>query len=190
MVVIFDEVVKEEISVLVNAPEGMTIASVEMLARCSVPGLSACNKVRSVRHIAGDAAAVAAYGKADWVVSVGVNGETVLGMNDRVFEVLREVLAELNSATGKFPTWPTDPVHAGAVVVEELGELMKAVLEQTYEPMKAKPDQVRKEAVQTAAMAIRFMLSMDENYSYRPAEQHVQGAAKDNVSCVESNEWP
>ena len=34
---------------------------------------------------------------------------------------LNEVLAELNRATTKFPTWPTDPLHALAVLGEEFG---------------------------------------------------------------------
>lgn len=40
-----------------------------------------------------------------------------------------DVLAELERATRKFPTWPTDPLHAVVVLGEEFGELTKAVLE-------------------------------------------------------------
>jgi hypothetical protein len=84
------------------------------------------------------------------------------------------VLAELELATTKFPTWPTDPLHALAVLGEEFGELGKAVLQSVYEPHKVKPGEVRAEAVQTAAMALRFLMSLDA-YVYAPGEQHQQG---------------
>src|SRR5690606_4585435 len=53
------------------------------------------------------------------------------------------VLAEVECATRKFPTWPTDPLHALAVLGEEFGELTKAVLQLTYEPHKVSADDVR-----------------------------------------------
>ena len=40
--------------------------------------------------------------------------------------ILHEVMAEVARATQKFPTWPTDPLHALAVLGEEFGELTKA----------------------------------------------------------------
>lgn len=57
---------------------------------------------------------------------------------------------------------------------EEFGELQKAVLQVTYEPHKATRDEVRKEAIQTAAMALRFIASLDE-YHYARGLQHYQG---------------
>lgn len=86
------------------------------------------------------------------------------------------VLAELARATVKFPTWPTDPLHAVAVVGEEAGELHKAVLQAVYEPHKSTPEDVATEAVQTAAMALRFLMSLDR-YRYTRGEQHSQAAA-------------
>jgi|GEM_PF-2134366 len=83
-------------------------------------------------------------------------------------------LAEVEKATRKFPTWPTDPLHALAVLGEEFGELTKDVLQMVYEPHKTSTDNVRKECIQTAAMALRFMASLDR-YEYRPGEQHSQG---------------
>jgi hypothetical protein len=87
--------------------------------------------------------------------------------------VFDEVLHEVGRATVKFPTWPTDPLHALAVLGEEFGELTKDVLQLTYEPSKTNLDNVRKEAIQTAAMALRFLASLDR-YEYRQAEQHSQ----------------
>jgi hypothetical protein len=83
------------------------------------------------------------------------------------------VLAELNRAVDRFPTWPSDPLHAIAVLGEEFGELTKAVLQSVYEPHKVLPGEVRSEAIQTAAMALRFLLSLDR-YRYLPSDQHPQ----------------
>ena len=84
------------------------------------------------------------------------------------------VLAEVHRARAKFPTWPTDPLHALAVLGEEFGELTKAVMHVVYEPdVGDTAREVREEAVQTAAMALRFVASLGE-YVYRPGEQHQQ----------------
>ena len=83
------------------------------------------------------------------------------------------VLAEVAKATQKFPTWPTDPLHALAVLGEEYGELNKAVLQFVYEPHKTSADEIRTEAIQTAAMALRFLASLDR-YQYTPGNQHHQ----------------
>lgn len=89
------------------------------------------------------------------------------------------VLAELARATAKFPTWPTDPLHALAVLGEEFGELTKAMLQHTYEPHKGVTQQdIRDEAIQTAAMALRLAMSLPM-YQYRRGPQHSQG--EDNL---------
>lgn len=85
-------------------------------------------------------------------------------------------LAEVERATRKFPTWPTDPLHALAVLGEEFGELTKAVLQTVYEPHKVEPGELRTEAIQTAAMALRFLASL-EAYRFERSEQHEQAAA-------------
>lgn len=89
-------------------------------------------------------------------------------------ELIGGVISEVGRAATKFPTWPTDPQHALNVLGEEFGELTKAVVQATYEPEKNERDAVRKEAIQTAAMAIRFLLSLDR-YEYKPCPQHKQG---------------
>lgn len=90
-----------------------------------------------------------------------------------MFETVEAISREVVRATIKFPTWPTDPLHALAVVQEEVGELTKEVLQLTYEPEKSSLESVRKEAIQTAAMAVRFLLSLD-CYEYRQSSQHQQ----------------
>lgn len=85
--------------------------------------------------------------------------------------MLSAVLAELARAVDKFPTWPTDPLHAIAVLGEEFGELTKAVLQSVYEPHKVQAGDVRSEAIQTAAMALRFLMSLDR-YRFLPSDHH------------------
>lgn len=87
--------------------------------------------------------------------------------------VLTAIIDELGRAVRKFPTWPSDPLHAVAVLGEEFGELTKAALQHTYEPHKASRDDVRTEAIQTAAMALRFVLSLGD-YAYQAGHQHEQ----------------
>jgi NTP pyrophosphatase (non-canonical NTP hydrolase) len=86
---------------------------------------------------------------------------------------IEHVLSEVARATARFPTWPSDPLHALGVLMEEVGELSKAIVQQVYEPHKNEDGEVRKEAVQTAAMALRLVMSLDR-YSFVPCEQHQQ----------------
>lgn len=89
-------------------------------------------------------------------------------------DVMKEVQAEMARATAKFPTWPTDPLHALAVLGEEFGELTKDMLQLCYEPHKTSRENVRKEAIQTATMALRLAMSLD-TYDYKRGPQHSQG---------------
>jgi hypothetical protein len=90
-------------------------------------------------------------------------------------EINQELKAELNKATTKYPQWPTDPLHAIAVLGEEFGELTKSVLQWTYEPHKTSMEELRMEAIQTAAMSMRFLLSLEAgDYIFKPCDQHDQ----------------
>lgn len=93
--------------------------------------------------------------------------------------VLDQTIAEVERATAKFPTWPTDPLHALAVLGEEFGELTKAMLQYTYEPHKGVTAQdIKEEAIQTAAMALRLAMSLSR-YEYRRCDQHKQSSEGD-----------
>ena len=93
-------------------------------------------------------------------------------------EILKQVIDEISRAVIKFPTWPTDPLHALAVLGEEYGELTQAMLQRTYEPHKLVSTQnIHNEAIQTAAMAVRLALSLD-CYEYKQCPQHKQDIAK------------
>jgi len=86
---------------------------------------------------------------------------------------IADILTEFHAATANFPQWPTDPLHALAVVQEEVGEVQKEVLQMCYEPHKSSPEKIKKEAIQMAAMSLRFLLSLDA-YAYAPGAQHEQ----------------
>jgi NTP pyrophosphatase (non-canonical NTP hydrolase) len=72
-------------------------------------------------------------------------------------EIISDILAELRRAEIKYPDWPTDQIHAAAIVAEESGELVRAVLNESYHGT-SQADSDR-EAVQTAAMCIRFLVN-------------------------------
>lgn len=71
------------------------------------------------------------------------------------------MIQELNEAKKKFPGFPDDAVHAAAIVAEEAGELTKASLDFHY-LRETSREYMREEAAQTAAMAIRFLIHLDE----------------------------
>lgn len=110
-----------------------------------------------------------------WVVPAPDGGHPILMMpkSTDLDSTIRDILTEFHAATANFPQWPTDPLHALAVVQEEVGEVQKEVLQLTYEPHKSSVEKVRKEAIQMAARSLRFLLSLDA-YKYAPGEQHEQ----------------
>jgi len=73
-------------------------------------------------------------------------------------EVVDKILEELARAEEKHPTWPTDLIHAGAIVAEESGELTRATLNHVYENDSGQ--NMLDEAVQVGAMAIRFLKNL------------------------------
>ncbi len=70
------------------------------------------------------------------------------------------LLAELDRAQRLHPKWPDDEVHAAAIVAEEAGELIKATLNYYYH--NGGRDDMRTEAIHTGAMALRFLINMEE----------------------------
>jgi NTP pyrophosphatase (non-canonical NTP hydrolase) len=88
--------------------------------------------------------------------------------------ILVDIIKELRRAEKIHPRWPRDPFHAATVLGEEVGELLKAILERTYHPPDVNEEDLEEaimcEATQVAAMAIRFIVNM-RIYQYLPAEQ-------------------
>lgn len=70
-------------------------------------------------------------------------------------DIAKSLSEEMERAKAKFPWWPEDQIHAAAIVGEEAGELLQATLQCKYE--NGSIEKVRKEAIQTATMAIRFL---------------------------------
>lgn len=73
------------------------------------------------------------------------------------------VFNELRDAERKFPGWPEDPVHAAAILAEEAGELQKAALDYYYGRHEG-TDEMEKEAAQAGAMAIRFLIGLEQEF--------------------------
>jgi len=78
------------------------------------------------------------------------------------------VTDEIARAEEKWPGWPTDPVHGAGIVCEESGELMQAALNYTYSG--STDVAMMREAIHTAATAVRFIRAMSANRS-RPSER-------------------
>ena len=69
------------------------------------------------------------------------------------------ILNELKAAKEKWPNWVIDPVHASGILNEEAGETMQASLDFCYS--NGSIEQMKKEAAQAGAMAIRFLENID-----------------------------
>jgi len=130
-----------------------------------------------LQHYTSTAANVVLIPGGDQVIAIGTPAEVarLLEIAPADSDNVAAILDEVARATRKFPTWPTDPLHAIAVLGEEFGELTKAVLQTTYEPHKVQADELRTEAIQTAAMSLRFVASLDR-YVFAKCEQHQQPA--------------
>jgi archaellum component FlaC len=78
----------------------------------------------------------------------------------RKLKALADISLELNEAIRYFP--PFHSCHEGyAIIKEELDELWEEIKKRvhTYEPVSP---EIKKEAIQTAAMAVRFIMDLCE----------------------------
>ncbi len=79
--------------------------------------------------------------------------------------LMNEITDEVKRAERLYPVWPApgrrgDHVWAAAILCEEAGEVLKAALNWQVHG-KGNVESMREEAIQTAAMAIRFLLNLD-----------------------------
>lgn len=86
---------------------------------------------------------------------------------------IAQVKEELKKAEKKHPAWPSDAVHAAAILGEEAGELIKAAIDYHYHG--GSLENVRIEAAQVGAMAIRVLSALP--YAERPKASEVTGNA-------------
>lgn len=82
-------------------------------------------------------------------------------------KVIEEVFKELREAEEKHPYWPKDIIHQAAIVAEEAGEMLKECNNLGFFEYKGKEkdqkQRVKEEAIQTAAMALRFLFNFVDN---------------------------
>jgi len=79
-----------------------------------------------------------------------------LNRNPGIKEVVGQILEEYVRASD-IHQFPTDVIHAAAIVAEEAGELLKAANDTYDYDCPAHRENLLEEAVQVGAMAIRFL---------------------------------
>mgnify|MGYP001251286183 FL=1 len=79
-------------------------------------------------------------------------------------DIWQQIGLELQRAKKEHPNWPDHVVAQAAIVSEEAGELLKEALQMKYEKTDAATsiEAMKQEAIQTAAMAIRFLENLKE----------------------------
>ena len=88
-------------------------------------------------------------------------------MNIKVstYNVISDIEVELAKARDKFP----GNVDLLPALTEEVGELNQAIIQHKHEPHKQKThEDIFKEAIQTAVVAIRIASEGDPNFPYDP----------------------
>jgi hypothetical protein len=78
------------------------------------------------------------------------------GLSIDDLQTLKKITEELLRARELHPSWPEDSIHQAAIVQEEAGELIRAALQHEFDD--AAEQYMDTEAIQTAAMALRFLL--------------------------------
>ena len=72
--------------------------------------------------------------------------------------LLMEIMMEVERAHQKHPKWPDCPIKQIAIVSEESGELTRAGNQ--LDEGKGTFEEIRTEAIQTAAVTIRFLMQL------------------------------
>ena len=82
-------------------------------------------------------------------------------------KIIDEVLEELKSAMEKHQEWPLPIFEAFTVISEEVGELAQAILDYKHDGKKY--ENIKKEALQVAAMGLRFLMNLKDE---KEVEKH------------------
>ena len=80
-------------------------------------------------------------------------------------QCLAAIAGELESLEEEHPDWPDDPVQAAALVAKKAGKLLAASSDLDREDADDR-NRILKEAIQTGAMALRFMLTTNHGLRY------------------------
>lgn len=99
-------------------------------------------------------------------------------------DTIQQVLTGIEDAITKHPRYPKDLFHALAVLQEEVGEVTKAALDATY--ANGSRSDIIKEAVQTAASAIRFLHALTNGH-YVTRSNHAKDTISLQLSAVKTN---
>ena len=75
--------------------------------------------------------------------------------------IIDDIHDEYCRACKKWPSWPDDLIHQLAILIEESGEAMREALRYQYDEG-ATIEDLRKELIQTGAMAIRCLINLRE----------------------------
>lgn len=80
-------------------------------------------------------------------------------------DIYAVISREYSEAKKKHPGWPQHAAAQAGIVVEEAGELMQACLQYKYQRAELSDEEhkarMRKEAIQTAVTAIRFLENLE-----------------------------
>ena len=74
--------------------------------------------------------------------------------------ILSDITQELLRAEELHPSWPSDPVHAVAILVEEVGEAMREAIDIKLANKDAAKARLDTELVQAGAMCLRALLNL------------------------------
>jgi NTP pyrophosphatase (non-canonical NTP hydrolase) len=86
-----------------------------------------------------------------------------LNANPGIKAVVGAICEEYVRATEVWPDFPTDVVHAAAIVVEEAGELLQAANNIRWKDDDiANRENLLEEATQVGAMAVRFLANIGD----------------------------
>lgn len=96
-------------------------------------------------------------------------------ITEQLYDLESAIRDELYRSMRKSPSWPTDPAHALNAYrheVDGLSAIVGQLITQPY-PQTVTKGEARAQALQCAAMCLRFLLSL-HRYDFTPSAQHRQ----------------
>ena len=98
------------------------------------------------------------------ITKMGKKGGSTEYPGIKLAQIEMAIQTELRFAISTYPDWPDDIVHAAAIVAEEAGELLQVANNVRWQHKDGgSVAKLRKEAIQTAAMAVRFLMNLEDD---------------------------